>query len=253
MARSFNGSNQYLARLSTPPVAAGYPFTMACWFKTATTATQCLMGLGDAYDVHDHRHTLYTGGAGATLKFQTVDSGTLGQAETAATVSSGVWSHACGVLGWSNWRAVYLNGGSQDIDTTSVNPVVTDYFGIAALVSRAGPTVQYYLNGQVAEAAVWDVALTPAEIAVLAAGYPPPFVRPQSLKSYYPLIRSSADVFGNINYAVTEYNSPTVTDGPPMLYYVTPQFGQVITAVPSGTIFASSVLNSAIFSGTIVR
>lgn len=44
-------------------------------------------------------------------------------------------------------------------------------------------------DGRVAEVGIWSVALDDAEIAVLAAGYAPPCVRPQSLVFYAPLIR----------------------------------------------------------------
>ena len=65
-------------------------------------------------------------------------------------------------------------------------------------------------------------ALTDAEAAILAAGYSPLFVRPQSIRAYWPLIRGSADRVGG--FALTEHNAPTVEDQSPVIYpygYVT--------------------------------
>jgi len=254
MARTFNGSDQYLEK-ATATLSGQWPLTVACWFRTTAAITGGLISLGDIYGFHGHYTWLASGGAGSYIIFRTVDSTVIGTAASSSGIQSGVWHHACGVLGGSNWRSVYLDGpDDSDLDVTDVPVVPNDYFTVGVRHSGGTvPTLNYYFPGDIAEVSYWNVSLSAPEVAILAAGYPAPFVRPQNLKCYYPMIRGSKDIFGDTNYSPTEYNSPGVTDHPPMLYGAPPQYGQVITAVPSGTIFASSVLNSAIFSGTIVR
>jgi len=63
------------------------------------------------------------------------------------------------------------------------------------------------MKGKLAEVAIWNVALTAAEIATLAEGFLPTFIKPESLISYYPLVRDYSDRLGN--NSVTE--SQTVT------------------------------------------
>lgn len=69
---------------------------------------------------------------------------------------------------------------------------------------------------------MWTVALTTAEIALLADGLSPLFVRPQSLAFYAPLFgRAGAggeeeDWVGGAPLTAT--GSPTVTDHPRIIY-----------------------------------
>jgi hypothetical protein len=56
------------------------------------------------------------------------------------------------------------------------------------LGARISATPGLFLNGQIAEAAVWNVALSAAEIASLSKGFSPLLIRPASLVAYWPLI-----------------------------------------------------------------
>jgi hypothetical protein len=74
------------------------------------------------------------------------------------------------------------------------------------------------MSGSIAEAAIWNVALTDAKVAILAAGFSPLFVDPQSLVAYWPLVRDTDDdVVGG--YDMTAYNTPTVASHPPKIFY----------------------------------
>lgn len=66
------------------------------------------------------------------------------------------------------------------------------------------------MSGLIAEAAIWNAALTDAEVAVLAAGYSPLLVRSQSLVFYIPLVREILDVVGGVT--ITNNNGSTVGD-----------------------------------------
>ncbi|ESY37883.1 hypothetical protein X747_24775 [Mesorhizobium sp. LNJC384A00] len=68
-----------------------------------------------------------------------------------------------------------------------------------------------FSNGEVAEVAVWKAALNADEFNALAKGFSPRRIRPASLVAYLPLVRDTLDLFG---IALTEINSPTVTDHP---------------------------------------
>ena len=138
-----------------------------------------------------------------------------------ASVDSGVaantWAHAAAVFASTTSRTAYTNGTAGTTNTTSrdagtsINTVDVGNFGGGTL-----------LDGQVAEAAIWTVALTTAEIALLADGLSPLFVRPQSLAFYAPLFgRAGAggeeeDWVGGAPLTAT--GSPTVAEHPRIIY-----------------------------------
>ena len=201
MARAFVGASlQYLEVAAA--VLTAVPFTMACWVNPASTATnESLLSLAKSTDTV-HRHDLRIN-AGGSLSAATNAGSLVIATTTGGTLSTGSWSHACGVWSANNARAVYLNGGSKGTDTGSQTPTGMDRTGIGRLSNSTG---QNYLTGTIAEAAIWNVALTDAEVALLALGVSPLLVRPGSLVAYWPLIgRFSPEV------DVRGGNSATVT------------------------------------------
>lgn len=78
-------------------------------------------------------------------------------------------------------------------------------------LDRASPI--HHMEGRVAEVGIWDVALDDDEIAALASGFSPLFIRPQSLVYYAPLIRDEdEDRVGGLSLTAT--NTPTVGTHP---------------------------------------
>lgn len=198
MARQFDpASSQYLQG-NTPVTAA--PLTMAAWFNTSVSANQGVMSIdGSGYFYMRSRSDGY-------IRYYTNSA----FAETTGTFTTGVWNHAVCVSAATNSRAVYINGGGKGTNTTDVTPTGIDRVYIARY---AGEEI---INGAIAEVGIWNVALTDAEVAVLALGVSPLLVRPASLVAYWPLIRDEdQDRVGG--YHLTAYNSPTVATHPPKI------------------------------------
>lgn len=102
-------------------------------------------------------------------------------------------------------------GTTQAFDTAvSVQSYVSPLFTLGSYY-YAG-TLQSSMNGSIAEPAIWNVALTDAEIASLAAGFTPDQIRPQSLQFYAPLVRDLVDARGG--RTITNVNSATVATHP---------------------------------------
>lgn len=79
---------------------------------------------------------------------------------------------------------VYINGTSDTQTVTALSEPLD-----AGMV--IGGTNRYgglWLAANYAEWAVWDVALTAAEVASLAKGFAPSLIRPASLVNYWPII-----------------------------------------------------------------
>lgn len=179
----------------TNPVTAA-PFTMACWFQPDNiTDAMILFDILDT-DTSSNYWRLAANGtiAGDPLRFQ-ADSGVgISIAESTTGFSADQWNHACGVAASATSRTVYLNGGSSATATDSRTPTGIDRVGIGA--NGIGLVA---MNGKLAEASVWNVALSAAEVAALARGVHPLRIRPGNIVSYWPLYTTGhiADYIGS--------------------------------------------------------
>ncbi len=191
MSRTNDGtSGNYLRDLSNTPVTAA-PFTFACWAYTTghpgAGAAFGLMSAANSGRSNDDDWELYIFGASSTCRFLARDTGS-GLAETSSGATLSQWNHYCGVESASNSRAAYINGGSKGTDATTKTPDGVNRFGLMLFFDSS---VSSNLDGQIAWPAVWDVALSDAEVAALAAGASPLTVRPESLVSFWPLTGAS--------------------------------------------------------------
>ena len=206
MAREFDGS-QHLTHSGAP--VTGEPFTLACWYLTTDAAAdQVLISLAPN---SGNYHALALGGTTGGDPVSAVSfDGSAGVADSTAGFSTSTWQHACAVFAAADDRRVYLNGTNKGTNTDSITPGT---LAATALAYSADTTPGYHLAGNIAEAAVWDVALTDAEVAMLAQGVSPLLVRPAHLVAYWPLIRDEdQDRVGG--YHLTPVNSPTVANHP---------------------------------------
>ena len=239
MARSFaSASTEYLQ--IAQGLITGDALTFACWFyATQNTAAQTLMWQGDSANANGYI-TMYVAGAtaGDPIAFGTFGTANeWGPAVSTTGYSINTWHHACGVRAADNDHTKYLDGGSSANSTTNTPQWTPDRFAIGA---ARDSTPGYYFDGRIAEAAIWDVALTADEVAVLAAGYSPLFVHPQNLVSYWALIRDEDQdrVGGN---DLTAYNTPSIANHVPVIYPAPVLFSYGQVAVATRRIFVTHV------------
>ena len=191
------------------------PLTMACWFNSDDiTNVQTLLAAPDS-GANGHYHRVFLWGSNNDkIGIQTGDAGGNSIASTAGSYSITTWHHACGVSATTTDRRVYLDG-TNDKGTNAVlrTPAGIDRFAIGALDEL---TPGAYMDGRIAEVGVWDIALTDAEVDVLAAGYSPLFVRPQSLVFYAPLMREKVERISAFTF--TDVGTPVVAAHPRIIY-----------------------------------
>lgn len=222
MARDLTGNafgttaTDYLQ--NTNAVISALPCTLAAWgyadFEDGTPKAGALLSVGGTGTTE--RLAIYMRAetsnnvVGASHK----DATTNGEAFSTTERSINTWHHVCGVFNSTTSRDIYLDGGSKGSNTTSVSLPTLDDTRIGCL-NNSGAAI----SGYVAEAAIWNVALTAAEISALASGYSPLLIRPGSLV-YYPQligrISPEIDIVGG--YDMTLNGSPTTANHPPIIY-----------------------------------
>src|SRR3990167_238863 len=191
MARGVYSTSNYFEYAGGIVTAA--PLTFACWiYPTAFTVVQYLMSVSrnDGGAAPDGFMLFIP--TNAILSAQTVNNGSAATA-TSTALSANVWRHAAGVIASATSRTAYRNGVAGTEETTSKTPATTpDTTNIGARILRDASVNNPATLTTIAESAIWNAALTAAEILQLSLGYSPLFVRPESLVAYYPLIRGDS-------------------------------------------------------------
>lgn len=209
MSRLFDDASSQVLSVDTAAFTA-YPFTMCCWFYSDTaTVSQVLMMIGDKDTDNVNRWALQAMGAvaGDPIRFASLASSVASNADTSSGYSANTWHHACAVGSSSTNRTVYIDGGSSGTNVTSSTPALSDRTAIGAAYDSA-PTA--YMSGMIAHAAIWNAALTAAEVASLSRGILPTSIRPASLIHYWPLWGNTdpePDIVGGLGLALV--NAPT--------------------------------------------
>lgn len=231
MARLFDDAAlQYLTNANAAVVAA--PLTMSAWFYTDEPGgAQALVAVGASANFRNYFQLGLHGFLGGDpVAFTARDVGIEGTARTTAGYALNTWHHGCGIEIATNSRVVYIDGGNPGVNAANVVLVGADQTRIGRRVNGSAE----YASGRIAEAGVWNVALTVAEVAILAAGYSPLFVRPQSLVAYWPLIgRLSPEHDPAGGFDMTLVNGPTQADHPRIIY-PSPAQVRAIVAAPAG-------------------
>ena len=242
MARLFTAaSTQHLLVAAAPVTAA--PLTMACWFRANDVTTErCLMSISDgsgdnAWFRLDLRGDV--GGDPICARARN-GSGADARADTTAAYSTGTWQHACAVFTSSTSRTVYLNAANNATNTTSVTPsgLTTTTIGKRSSINSA------LMDGRIAYAALWNVALTAAEITLLSSRINPRMIRPLSLKGYWPLHGTSPEVDLSGQHNNMTVTGATIVDNPGVGLFVPFRTSRsyVVVATPPSTFSTRKIL-----------
>jgi len=190
MARSNNATQANWYSLANVFGLTGgvYPFSMACWFNpNQVTTYQALVNLvGGTAGTDWHTLGLFGQVAGDPVVAYSGGAGNESQAQTSTSYVASTWQHAAGVWLNASSRTVYLNGGGKITDTGTRN--VTGLTLTTVGGNRVGSTTFGPLDGSVAEVAIWNVALTDADVLQLSKKFSPLSVRFDALVAYFPLI-----------------------------------------------------------------
>jgi uncharacterized protein YmfQ (DUF2313 family) len=218
MAIDFTGSVQLYSTAGSPVTAA--PLTMAAWIKLTDYGA-----VGNLSDICYVQNS--TGQENFRLALtsghpwiRASSGGTFGQAYNGSvTATLNAWQHICGVCNSTTLRAIFLNGGSKLTDTTYMEPGGVSQVFVNA--GGSGPNT----HGQIADVAVWNAALTDAEVLALAKGICPAFIRPSKLQLYLPL----QSISGYPNF------SNNLARGQPKSFTIGGSFADAATQPPIGT------------------
>lgn len=227
MAIDFDGIGDFL-RITTTPVISGMPFTAACWCLPDDVTNRCSMM--SIYDISGgfNQHSLVLGGTigGDPVQAESQNFLTVFSANTSAGYLAGRWQHVAGI--WTNAtdRAALLGGADKVTDTNNVPDPGASLDSLTIGATGLGTLPMF---GLLAHLALWSVALTDAEVALLAGGANPQDVQRGSLIAHWPLanVDDLKSIVGGITLTVNG-NPTTGASDPPVRSAGLQLMGQVI-------------------------
>lgn len=187
--RGWSSSNffRYASGIVTSP-----PLTIAAWAKSSISGSvQTIAGVFQSGSSANSYLALGMVAANTVFATSADNAGNSATANTSTTFATNTWFHGCAVFAAVNDRRVYLNGAGKGTNATSrtpsgINRTSVGYFDGGAGNSPFAPAG----TGDIAEVAMWNIALTDADVLCLSRGIHPFLVRPDSLIGYWPLIGS---------------------------------------------------------------
>lgn len=203
MAREFNGSSQYLLRSAS--VVTAVPFTIHAWFRTTTTSGTATILAMNAEDASFHGW--FFGRSGTNLIIEVYGTeGSTSLVTNTNPISTNTWHAGTLVTPANNDRRLYVDGGNKRTHPipSARTPTGVQNAVIGAYKSGAGgATLGGYWSGDLAEVAIWNVALSDAEVLDLYSGgtggigKSPALVQSANLVAYWKLLAADS----NIDYA----------------------------------------------------
>ncbi len=237
MARLFDDATPDFLETDTASVT-DVPVTMGCWAYLDADVRVCLMGLFDK-DVTNQQLRIEIRGDEASNVVQAVSvnaGGTASAKEVGGGVTLNTFTHVLGVFAADNDRRIYRDGVQEDTSSSTVDVINLDRTSIG---HTGDSTPAIPMSGRIAEAAMWNVALTTPQIVQLANGVSPLLVAPENLVSYWPLIGRHSpeiDIVGGVDLTIT---TAVVAEHTRMLY---PAIRGVIASVAAAVGAANSIL-----------
>lgn len=211
MAIVLNGSSQRLTRVTgTPTINA--PLTVSALLYTANSPSVAMYwsSLQNAESGETQACHCFINDGSNHARSDIYDSGGRNMGLPSNTFTNNTWFHFAVRIGASA-TDLFVNGTKTNI--THRSPQGLAYFGVGFVL---GPQSNFY-SGRIAEYAVWDKALSDAEITDLynSGTFKRPSTYTDELKLYLPLVDDPNDDSGN-GYDFTAVNSPTYTTHPTM-------------------------------------
>lgn len=177
--------------------------------------------------------------------------------ERTATSSTGPadanWHHACAVFTTTSSRAAYYDGANKGTNTSS--NTATGFNNTCIAVRHYNGAYDYHLNGDIGEAAIWNVALTDSEVASLALGFSPLMIRPMSLVGYWPMVTgptsgSYLDRVARNNMTIT--GTPSISTHVNKILYPFNVMSGISVKAFQPAWYASNIASNCGFGGALV-
>jgi len=168
-ALDFDGTDDYVAAdgvTSNLDSSTGLPFTVSAWAYPDTTNNGAIFAFNKTGNSDENLNLLFYARGGSTKKFYHYDRGSSSWTLSTNTFETGEWHHIVVVVDLSGNGKLYVNGGEEGTWSNGTN-TSADRFSIGQEYDGSGSTASDFFDGKIDEVAVWNVALSAADVTAL--------------------------------------------------------------------------------------
>jgi hypothetical protein len=192
------------------------PLTMCAWAIHGDTSADILLRLCNSASSTTHYFSLETNSSNQVIA-STRGSGTAVTSIGGTVPNTTGWHHCGGVYSSASSRLAYLNGVAGTENTGSQTPNAPNRFTVGATATGSAP----WWQGNVAHVAIWNAALTAAEMEMMGVyRVSPLLVRPANLVAYWPYLGRDTSDIDIVGGTVLTTNGTASTCEPPVFWGV---------------------------------
>lgn len=218
MARTFNGSTQYLSGSST--LLTNEPIDFVGYFNAdIITANMTVVGVGDTAGANGVFGIQARGDVASdpVRGVKSNDTGTASAADTTAGFAASTWYVASATFISDTSRAAFLNGANKGTSAASVSDPTPNAISVGALLRS---TATSFFDGSIAEVYALDANMSDAQHALAGAGISPIWFMPlANIRAWYPLQADNNNRIRNGYPDLSATASPTSTMHPAKVIY----------------------------------
>jgi hypothetical protein len=165
LALDFDGNDDQIEIGIPSGYPKGTPLTLSAWVRLSASHTGGVIDIGgeNGAVVHCFALVVVSGKAWALSQ-----NNANNQAISTTTLSNNIWYHLTAVFNSATDRQIYVNGVSENTNTTSTIPDGA-FFQRIRIGQRSANATDQNFNGQLDDVRLYNRALTPSEIRQLAS------------------------------------------------------------------------------------
>ncbi len=162
-AMNFDGTDDQIEFAIPSSYPKSTPLTLSAWVRQSTSHTGGIVDIGgeNGIDVHCFALVVVSGKAWAIAQ-----NSTNYQAISATTLSNNIWYYLTAVFNSATDRQIYVNGVSENTNTTSIAPNPA-FFQRGRIGQRSANGTDQNFSGQLDDIRIYNRALSAAEIRAL--------------------------------------------------------------------------------------
>jgi len=158
----FDGVDDYVSMGNPTELQITGALTLSAWVKTSSATQQKILFKDDNTN---RSYSLGLRPTSLLVRFGIFNGGSFTSVTSTSTIHDGDWHHIAAVFNPSTSMKVFIDGVLEATNTTSI-PATIDNDPADFEIGRRGDS-NYYWNGNVDEASIWDSALSDANVATL--------------------------------------------------------------------------------------
>lgn len=194
------------------------PITISCWVRCSTTnnnmAIVCIQSNNVAPGVFSRRLLGVVGSSGFSGQW-TIDATDTITRVLGNPIVPGQLYHVAAVFTSATSRGLYVDGALQGSDTDAPTSSFQGHIALIGMRFTTAFSYGQFFDGTIAEVAIWNVALSQAQILAIAKGRDPRAVSSTQPLVYWPMYGDGSEEMGwNYNPSLTLSNSPARTNHP---------------------------------------